>query len=109
MKNKFIACFGLLALVCAFAISAKAEARSCFSLNIAGLFAAPQPVYERYVYVDNYYPGPVYVQPVPGPVYVQPTVVPAPGYYIAPRHHYRQVYVQPQPRVSTGVSFSFFN
>lgn len=109
MKTKSIACFTLLTLLSLCFISTKAEARNHFSFNIGGLFGlAPQPVvYERYVYPA----GPVYVEPGYGPVYVTPApvVVASPRYYIAPRPCYREVYVQPQQRVSTGISFSFFN
>lgn len=106
MKNKILSISLFLCVLCLCAVSAKAEARSHFSLNIGALFTPPQPVYQRYVvehYQPYYAPAPVYVCPAPCAY-----PAPRPGMYIAPRPVYHEVYVAPQP-VYSGASFSWHN
>jgi len=95
MKSKLLI-LSLLVICC---FTSYAEARTHFSLNIGGLFA-PQPAPVRVV-EHHYatYPAPVYMAPHP---YYPPVV------YVAPRAYVREVYVRPQPRIYSGVSFSWF-
>lgn len=113
MKNKILS-FGLICtLLCLFAISSQAEARSHFSLNVGAVIAPPA---ERYV-VEPYpcyyappayaYPAPAYAYPAPAYAYPAP-VYPARPMYIAPRPVYREAYVAPRPYVEPGISFSWY-